>query len=90
MRIFLTASTVRFPNNSPSGANKSFMKVHLNGRSHELPGPLSVTELLESLGLGGKPVVVELNEEAVFPRDYPATMVENGARVEVVALAAGG
>ncbi|MEO5714485.1 MAG: sulfur carrier protein ThiS [Luteolibacter sp.] len=66
------------------------MKIHLNGRSHELPESLSVTDLLESLGLGGKPVVVELNEEAVFPRDYPATTVGEGARVEVVALAAGG
>ncbi len=66
------------------------MKIHLNGRSHELTASLSVTELLESLGLAGKPVVVELNEEAVFPRDYAATAVGDGARVEVVALAAGG
>jgi len=66
------------------------MKIHLNGRLHELTEPVSVTGLLESLGFGGKPVVVELNEQAVFPRDYPATLVEEGARVEVVALAAGG
>jgi len=69
---------------------KNFMNIRLNGRSHELAAPLSMTELLESLDLGGKPVVVELNEEAVFPRDYSATMVGEGARVEVVALAAGG
>ena len=51
---------------------------------------MTVTELLETLGLGGKPVVVELDEEAVFPRAYPDTPVGEGARVEVVALAAGG
>ncbi len=51
---------------------------------------MSVNELLESLGFGGKPVVVELDEEAVFPRDFATTMVGDGARVEVVALAAGG
>ena len=66
------------------------MKIHLNGRPYELAATLTVTDLLESLGFGGKPVVVELNEKAVFPRDYLVTMVEDGARVEVVALAAGG
>jgi len=49
-----------------------------------------VSELLESIGFGGKPCVVEVNEEAVFPRDYPATKVGEGARVEIVTLAAGG
>ena len=66
------------------------MKIRLNGQSHEIANPMSVAELLESLGLGGKPVVVELNEEAVFPRDFPSMTVNDGARVEVVALAAGG
>ncbi len=66
------------------------MKIHLNGHSHELAGPMSVTELLASLDLIGKPVVVELNEQAVFPRDYPTTEVNEDSRVEVVALAAGG
>jgi sulfur carrier protein len=51
---------------------------------------MTLTELLESIGFGGKPVVVELNGQAVFPRDYPGVLVEEGARVEVVTLAAGG
>ncbi len=66
------------------------MKIHLNGQAHEIGGPITVTEMLESLDLSGKPVVVELNENAVFPRDYPQTLVGDGARVEIVALAAGG
>ncbi|MEO7099574.1 MAG: sulfur carrier protein ThiS [Luteolibacter sp.] len=66
------------------------MKIRLNGHSHEIGHPMTVTELLENLGLGGKPVVVELNEEAVFPRDFADTRIDDGARVEVVALAAGG
>ncbi len=66
------------------------MKIHLNGQAHEISSPITVTELLESLDLGGKPVVVELNESAVFPRDYPQTLVDDGAQVEIVALAAGG
>ena len=66
------------------------MKILLNGQGHEIGSPLTVTELLVSLDLSGKPVVVELDETAVFPRDYPQTMVGEGARVEIVALAAGG
>lgn len=64
--------------------------ITLNGKAHPVDGARSISSLLESLGLGGKPVVVELNEEAVFPRDYGTVQVEVGAKVEIVALAAGG
>jgi sulfur carrier protein len=66
------------------------MTIILNGSTHPLPAPLTLAELLASLGLTGRPVVVELNEAAILPREYPTTLVTDGARVEVVALAAGG
>ena len=66
------------------------MHITLNGQPHEIPAPIALTALLESLGLAGKPVVIELDEQAIFPRDYAATEVTEGARVEVVTLAAGG
>jgi len=66
------------------------MKIQLNGRPHELDTAMSVSDLLENIGFGGKPVVVELDEEAVFPRDYCSRRVEAGARIEIVTLAAGG
>jgi len=66
------------------------VKIHLNGGIHELEASVSISGLLTSLGFEGKPVVVELDEQAVFPRDYPTVMITEGARVEVVALAAGG
>jgi sulfur carrier protein len=64
--------------------------ITLNGSAHPLPDELNVDQLLERLGFAGKPVVVEVDEEAIFPRDYAATPVRNGARVELVTLAAGG
>jgi len=64
--------------------------ITLNGNPHEIQSPLTLTGLLESLGLGGKPVVIELDEQAVFPRDYEKTEVGSGARIEIVTLAAGG
>ena len=62
----------------------------LNGAPHPLTAAVSIDRFLGSLGLEGKPVVVELNEEAIFPRDYTATLVHPGARIEIVTLAAGG
>lgn len=66
------------------------MTIQLNGSPHEIESTISVTDLLDTIGLGGKPVVVEINEQAVFPRDYPQVMIGDGTRVEVVMLAAGG
>jgi len=64
--------------------------IRLNGSPRLLTAPLTLAALLESLGLAGKPVVVELNKAVVFPRDYPLTDLSDGARLEVVTLAAGG
>ena len=64
--------------------------ITLNGEPRPISGALTLDALLLDLGLAGKPVAVELNEQAIFPRDYPQTLVEPGARVEIVTLAAGG
>ncbi len=64
--------------------------IILNGSPHAITGETTVGRLLESLGLAGKPVVVELDGRPVLPRDHPHTPVRDGARVEIVTLAAGG
>ena len=67
------------------------MKITLNGKSNEeFEAPLRVTELLEKLGLTGQPVLVELNEVALRPREFAEAMVEDGAQVEIIRVAAGG
>jgi len=66
------------------------MNITLNGSFYEIDGPVSLEGLLQHIGLQGKPVVIELNEVAVFQRDYPTIAVQEGARIEVVTLAAGG
>ena len=66
------------------------MIIQLNGQPYELESAVSVSELLERVGFEGKPVVVELDELAIFPRDYPSVQVEAGVRIEIVTLAAGG
>ena len=67
------------------------MNIVINGESRSLEATtFNVSSLLETLGLGGKPVVVELNEEAVFPASYDSTAVTEGAKIEIVMIAAGG
>ena len=67
------------------------MTLTLNGTSREFGADaFTVATLLDALGLGGKPVVVELDREPVFPADYAATAVRDGANVEIVTIAAGG
>ncbi len=66
------------------------MTITLNGSPHPIAGETTLALLLEKLGLAGKPVVVELYGRAVFPRNHPHTLIRDGARVEIVTLAAGG
>lgn len=64
--------------------------ITLNGARHPLQGSPSVADLLDTLGLSGKPVVVELNGEALTAADHATTPVVPGARLEIITLAAGG
>jgi sulfur carrier protein len=66
------------------------MNLVLNGNPHEVPAALSVRALLDHLGFGEKPVVVELNLRAMFPREFEGTMLREGDRIEIVQITAGG
>ena len=66
------------------------MTIRLNGTDHTLETAISVQTLLESLGLGDKPVLVELNKEALFPREYELSMLAHGDQLEIITIAAGG
>ena len=66
------------------------MRVILNGNSHPMPADTTVTGLLISLGLTDKPVVVEHNKVALFPRDYDSTVLKDDDSLEIITIAAGG
>ncbi len=66
------------------------MTITLNGEPHDLPGPLTITELLSSLGIDPRRVAIELNL-VVLKRDaYATSMVGEGAQVEIVNFVGGG
>jgi sulfur carrier protein len=61
-----------------------------NGRPVELPEGATVTDLLTSLQLGGKWVLVERNGEPVLRSALATTVLAAGDRIELVRAVAGG
>jgi len=66
------------------------MTITLNGRRHDASGIGTVSELLDKLGLAGRPVVVEYNQEALLPRECETTALGDGDVLEIVQITAGG
>lgn len=66
------------------------MTIILNGEKREFASIATVGDLLQQIGLGGKPVVVEQNKRALFPREIPASPVVDGDVIEIVQVTAGG
>jgi len=66
------------------------MNITVNGQPREIESTSTLHHLLVALGLAEKPVVIELNREAIFSRDYATTIVPADAVIEIVVLAAGG
>ena len=69
---------------------ESSVRIMLNGERKELPGPLSVAELLRHLGLRADHVAVELNKGLVTRSRHDETPVAEGDVLEVVTLVGGG
>jgi thiamine biosynthesis protein ThiS len=68
----------------------SKMKLRINGEEHEALTQTTVRGILNHLGFGEKPVVVELNQKALFPREHETTILQEGDTLEIVQITAGG
>lgn len=66
------------------------MQVILNGEPRELPGPLTLQELLVQLNLNPDRVAIERNREIVKRDRWGEVKVEAGDRLEIVHLVGGG
>ena len=66
------------------------IRIHLNGDTRELPNALGVDALLRQLHLDPRMVAVERNRVVVRRADYPATTVNDGDDIEIVAFVGGG
>ena len=66
------------------------MTITVNGETRESSEGSTLTQLLDDLGMTGKPVVIELNGEPVLASAHESTVVPPDARIEIITLAAGG
>jgi sulfur carrier protein len=66
------------------------MQIRLNGELRELPGPVSIRDLLGDLGIDARVVAVELNRKVIRRDRHADTVVSQGAEVEIVAFVGGG
>ena len=66
------------------------MTIKLNGDPHEIPGPLSVSALLEQLEIDARRVAVELNLDVVKKAAYASSLIKDGDEVEIVNFVGGG
>ncbi len=68
----------------------STVTITLNGERHDIPTPLTVTALLESLAIDARRVAVEHNLVIVKRVAFDQTMVRDGDHVEIVNFVGGG
>jgi len=66
------------------------MQVMLNGEAKQFSAPMSVLQLLESIGLDPRKIAVERNLEIVPRSTYGETIVGDGDRLEIVHFIGGG
>jgi len=66
------------------------MTITVNGKKRELDEAVTLTELVNSIGLSEKHVVIEYNLEPLERERYESTRVKDGDNIEIVAMMAGG
>ena len=65
-------------------------KITVNAEPRSFPDPLTVAELIRSLGKDASKLAVEVNRDVVPRAEHPARMLRDGDAVEIVTLVGGG
>jgi len=68
----------------------SFMTITLNGDRYDIPEPVTVTALLDSLAIDARRVAVEHNLVIIKRTAFDQTLVREGDSVEIVNFVGGG
>jgi len=66
------------------------MHLTVNGEPHEVPEGITVSGLIQHLGLGDGPVAVERNREVVPRATHAAVTLAEGDVLELVHFVGGG
>jgi thiamine biosynthesis protein ThiS len=66
------------------------MKLQINGDEREFPSPMTLSALVETLGMKQDRVAVELNREIASRDTWSQTSLAEGDRLEIVHFVGGG
>jgi thiamine biosynthesis protein ThiS len=66
------------------------MRIHVNGEVKDVPDGLDLGSLLKHLEMPERRIAIELDREVIRRTDWPATVVRDGARIEIVHFVGGG
>jgi sulfur carrier protein len=66
------------------------MTIVLNGSDEQVDNNISVSQLLESLGLSEKRLAVEINQQIIPRSDFPSHSLNEKDNVEIVQAIGGG
>ena len=66
------------------------MTITLNGEPYDVPGPLTVSQLLAHLNIDARRVAVELNLDVLKRGTFDTVTIKDGDEVEVVNFVGGG
>lgn len=66
------------------------MELSINGTNQQLPDGLTAAQLVETLGLRGKRIAMEVNESIVPRSHYANHTLKDGDRIEIVHAVGGG
>lgn len=66
------------------------MNIYINEKPHVLTAPTTLTELIEQLGLTGKRIAIELNQEIAPRSQYSQITLQENDQLEIVRAIGGG
>ncbi|HEC16617.1 MAG TPA: sulfur carrier protein ThiS [Sedimenticola sp.] len=66
------------------------MQIYLNGEERQIPDDTSMTSLVELLGLSGRRIAVEVNDELVPRSAFSEYYLKPRDKVEIVHAIGGG
>lgn len=73
-----------------TGSEKAAIQIVVNGEPLVIPAGSRASDLLERLGMAGRPLAVELNRDVVPRRELSAHVLVDGDELEIVTLVGGG
>jgi thiamine biosynthesis protein ThiS len=66
------------------------MEITVNGEKQELTNQITVSQLLEELGIDPEAVVIERNLDILSLEDHGKTVLEEGDSIEIIRMVDGG